>query len=225
MPRNRQASTSIFHCKKTLVSNSFRLIVSRNSKVRRRICPVEIRQRAPFGPGPDLTTGCRLGVSWLGGIGGEKNTHFRRLGSGMERAYSLSGAVCIAGTRPNQETPGHLYGLTNFGVNLTELDPGAVSALLHSHSKQDEFIFVLDGNPTLVVGDKEFDLSPGDCMGFKAGSGIAHQLINRSSSAVTYLEMGDRSESDRAEYPNDDLSAELQEDGSWVFLRKDGTAY
>jgi uncharacterized cupin superfamily protein len=120
---------------------------------------------------------------------------------------------------------GHLFGLTNFGVNLTELEPGAISALLHSHSAQDEFIFVLEGNPTLIVGGKEFQLAPEDCMGFKAGSGIAHQLINRSAHSISYLEVGDRSKNDRAEFPNDDINAELSKDGSWSFSHKDGTPY
>ncbi len=70
---------------------------------------------------------------------------------------------------------GDVFGLSNFGINLTQLEPGAVSALLHQHKTQDEFIFVLDGRPTLIVNDDEWELDPGDCMGFKAGSGKAHQ--------------------------------------------------
>src|SRR6478736_2455668 len=62
---------------------------------------------------------------------------------------------------------GDHFALTNFGVNLTQLAPGAVSALLHHHSRQDEFIYILSGTPTLVLDDKEFSLRPGDCCGFK----------------------------------------------------------
>jgi len=120
---------------------------------------------------------------------------------------------------------GDLFGLTNFGVNLTQLDPGAVSALLHFHSTQDELIFVLEGTPTLVAGEDEFKLAPGDCMGFKAGTGVAHQLANRSAESVTYLEIGDRSPNEETEYPNDDIKAELSPDGSWIFMHKDGTPY
>jgi uncharacterized cupin superfamily protein len=69
---------------------------------------------------------------------------------------------------------GEYFGLTNFGVNLTHLAPGAISALAHHHSKQDEFIFILEGTLTLVLGKEEFVLNPGDCYGFKAGTGIAH---------------------------------------------------
>lgn len=86
---------------------------------------------------------------------------------------------------------GEHFGLTNFGVNLTQLAPNAISALAHCHSKQEEFIFVLEGNPTLVLGDEAFVLKPGDCYGFKADTGIAHQLINRSDETVIYLEIGD----------------------------------
>lgn len=108
---------------------------------------------------------------------------------------------------------GEFFELTNFGINLTHLSPGAMSALAHSHSKQDEFIFVLEGTPTLVLGKEEFTLNPGDCYGFKSGMDIAHQLVNRSKENVTYLEIGDRIEGDEVEYPNDDLKATQLKNG------------
>jgi uncharacterized cupin superfamily protein len=120
---------------------------------------------------------------------------------------------------------GEFFELTNFGVNLTHLSPGAVSALAHSHSKQDEFIFVLDGTPTLILGAEEFTLNPGDCYGFKAGTGIAHQLINRSKETVTYLEIGDRTTGDKVEYPSDDLKATQLANGLWMLMHKDGRPY
>ena len=119
---------------------------------------------------------------------------------------------------------GAFFELTHLGVNLTHLLPGAVSALAHSHSKQDEFIFVLEGTPTLVLGEKEFTLNPGDCYGFKAGTGIAHQLVNRSQATVTYLEIGARTEGDEVDYPNDDLKA-TQVNGVWMLTHKDGRPY
>lgn len=120
---------------------------------------------------------------------------------------------------------GDLFGLQNFGVNLTRLAPGAVSALRHAHSRQDEFIYVLEGRPTLVNDAGETLLEPGMCAGFKAGTGDAHHLVNRSAQDVVYLEVGDRSAGDGAIYPDDDLRAALGEDGRWRFTRKDGTPY
>jgi uncharacterized cupin superfamily protein len=119
---------------------------------------------------------------------------------------------------------GDLFGLTNFGINLTRLEAGGVSALRHSHSRQDEFIYVLKGSPTLITDAGETVLEPGVCAGFKAGSGDAHQLVNRTSSEVLYLEVGDRTAGDSVTYPDDDLKAALA-DGKWRFTKKDGTPY
>jgi len=119
---------------------------------------------------------------------------------------------------------GDLFGLKNFGVNLTTLKPGAQSALLHRHSRQDEFIYVLSGHPTLVTDQGELALSPGMCAGFPA-QGIAHHLVNRTGAEATYLEIGDRSTGDEGTYPADDLKAVLAPDGTWSFTHKDGRAY
>jgi uncharacterized cupin superfamily protein len=119
---------------------------------------------------------------------------------------------------------GDLFGLKNFGVNLTKLAPGGESALMHRHSKQDEFIFVLKGEPTLVTDSGEVCLCPGKCAGFPAG-GIAHHLVNRSASDVLYLEVGDRTEGDKGYYPNDDITAEMDASGKWSFTHKDGRPY
>jgi len=120
---------------------------------------------------------------------------------------------------------GNFFGLTNFGVNLTKLSPGAVSALFHQHEKQDEFVYILEGTPTLFLGEEEFLLGPGDCIGFKAGSGVAHQLVNRSNEMITYIEIGDRTAGDEVEYPRDDIKAMLNESGAWVLTHKDGRPY
>lgn len=119
---------------------------------------------------------------------------------------------------------GDVFGLKNFGVNLTRLAPGGESALLHRHSKQDEFIYVLEGTPTLVTEAGEIELRPGICAGFPAG-GSAHQLVNRSTQDVIYLEIGDRVAGDEVEYPADDIKAALGPDGKWLFLHKDGRRY
>jgi uncharacterized cupin superfamily protein len=120
---------------------------------------------------------------------------------------------------------GDLFGLKNFGVNLTRLAPGAVSALRHAHSTQDEFIYILEGTPVLLSDAGETPLAPGMCAGFRAGSGDAHQLANRSDAAVVYLEIGDRSAGDRVVYPDDDLQAVLDVSGQWAFTHKDGRPY
>jgi uncharacterized cupin superfamily protein len=119
---------------------------------------------------------------------------------------------------------GDHFGLTRFGVNLTRLAPGAVSALRHAHALQDEFIYVLEGTPTLITDAGKTPLEPGLCAGFRAGSGDAHRLINQSDTEVVYLEIGDRTPGDQVIYPDDDLAAGLV-DGQWRFTRKDGTPY
>lgn len=119
---------------------------------------------------------------------------------------------------------GDLFGLTNFGVNLTTLAPGAASSLRHAHSLQDEFIFIVSGTPTLVTDEGRTLLSPGMCAGFKAGSGNAHQLLNESSEPVVVLEVGDRTDGDTATYPEADLMGR-QLDGQWSFFRKNGEAF
>ncbi|TCH98430.1 cupin domain-containing protein [Roseococcus sp. SYP-B2431] len=119
---------------------------------------------------------------------------------------------------------GDVFGLRNFGVNLTELAPGAASALHHTHSRQDEFIYVLEGRLVLVTGDgEETLLQPGDCAGFPAG-GPAHHLENRGTEAARYLESGDRTEGDEVSYPADDLIA-VNTGAGWRFRRKDGRSY
>jgi uncharacterized cupin superfamily protein len=119
---------------------------------------------------------------------------------------------------------GDLFGLTNFGVNLTRLAPGGESALLHRHSRQDEFVYILEGEPTLVTEAEEIALSPGMCAGFPA-QGIAHQLVNRTDRDVVYLEIGDRTAGDEGSYPRDDLKASLGADGKWIYTHRDGRPY
>jgi uncharacterized cupin superfamily protein len=119
---------------------------------------------------------------------------------------------------------GDLFRLTHFGVNLTRLAPNAVSALRHAHTKQDEFIYILQGRPTLRTDEGRTPLSPGMCAGFKAGTGNGHHLINETNEDVVYLEVGDRTPGDEGSYPDDDLKASLV-DGKWTFTHKDGTPY
>lgn len=119
---------------------------------------------------------------------------------------------------------GDVFELKNFGVNHTRLAPQAVSALRHAHTRQDEFIYILQGHPTLHTDEGRTPLSPGMCAGFKAGTGNGHCLINETAEDVVYLEVGDRSPGDEGSYPDDDLKAVLVQ-GTWVFAHRDGTPY
>lgn len=136
----------------------------------------------------------------------------------LKSAYPAPFAVRMTGRM--KRPLGDAVGLKAFGVNLTTLAPGAVSALHHRHSRQEEFIYVLEGRPTLVLDEHELELTPGMCAGFPAG-GAAHHLHNRSHVPAVYLEVGDRTPSDAVTYPRDDLEARMSPDG-WVFTRKDG---
>ena len=118
---------------------------------------------------------------------------------------------------------GDLFALANFGVNLTTLAPGAASALQHQHSKQDEFLYVVSGELTLVSGLDTYSMSAGMCVGFPA-SGASHHLENRSPNDASYIEIGDRSGGDEVSYPADDLAAERDGDG-WRFTHKNGEPY
>lgn len=120
---------------------------------------------------------------------------------------------------------GEAFGLQSFGVNLTRLSPGSVSALRHSHSRQDELVYVLAGRPTLLTDRGETLLAPGMCAGFAAGNGEAHHLVNLTDVDVLILEVGDRSPGDAVTYPDDDIQALLGADGRWRFAHKDGSPY
>jgi len=164
-------------------------------------------------------------------------TLFTNWMSEMSKLLAIVAAEAEPRTKPSNYPPvfaarmngrlkrplGDMFGLKNFGVNLTTLEPGAVSALQHRHSRQDEFVYVVEGSVTLVTSEGEIELMPGMCAGFPA-AGVSHHLENRTSAPVMYLEIGDRTEGDEATYPEDDLVA-LREEGMWRFVHKDGTPY
>jgi uncharacterized cupin superfamily protein len=119
---------------------------------------------------------------------------------------------------------GDALGLKNFGVNLTTIKPGAASALRHWHLKQDEFVYILEGELVLVTDIGEQRLTAGMAAGFPAGNADGHHLVNRSDRDAVYLEVGDRSAGDGASYPDNDLVARAVP-GGWQFTHKDGTPY
>ena len=125
----------------------------------------------------------------------------------------------------SRQRVGNAAGLKNFGVNLTTLAPGAQSALRHWHSAQDEFVYILQGEAVLVTDAGEQTLGAGEMAGFAAGVENGHHLINRSAAPVAYLEIGDRTAPDQAEYPDQDLRCVPTPNGQRQFVHKDGSAY
>src|ERR1700740_501747 len=119
---------------------------------------------------------------------------------------------------------GSVAGLTQFGVNLTRLKPGAASALRHWHEHEDEFVYVLDGEIALIEDNGETILKPGDCAGFKAGVANGHHLVNKSQRDALYLEVGTRAKRERAHYPDIDLVYEKEESG-FRFSRRSREPY
>jgi uncharacterized cupin superfamily protein len=119
---------------------------------------------------------------------------------------------------------GDVAGLTQFGVNRTLLKPGAASALRHWHDTEDEFVYVLEGELTLIENEGATLLKAGDAAGFKAGVPNGHHLVNRSGRDAVYLEIGTRVAHGGAVYPDDDLAL-TREGGKLHFTRKSGEPY
>jgi uncharacterized cupin superfamily protein len=118
---------------------------------------------------------------------------------------------------------GDAAGLSDFGVNLLRLPPGAWSSQRHWHSAEDEFVYVLEGDLVLVTDAGEEILRPGDCAGFKAGIHDGHHLQNRGDRDAVLLEVGSRKiEDDEGDYPDIDLRF-LK--GGGGYAHKDGTPY
>lgn len=115
-------------------------------------------------------------------------------------------------------------GLSQFGVNLTTLKPGAASSLRHWHEKEDELVYVLEGEVVLIEDEGETILKPGDAAAFKANSRNGHQLINKSSNDAVYLEIGTRSKYERVEYSDVDMLV-ISDDDSARYTHKDGKPY
>ena len=120
---------------------------------------------------------------------------------------------------------GAAAGLTNFGVNLCRIVPGGQSSYRHAHSLQDEFVWVLEGRPTLVTDAGEQLLDPGMCAGFAKGTGDGHHFLNRTETDVVLLVVGDRAPGDAVSYPDDDLHGRPNPDGGYTFTHKDGSPW
>lgn len=114
--------------------------------------------------------------------------------------------------------------LTQFGVNLVTLAPGAWSSQRHWHENEDEFVYVLDGEVTLVTDEGETVLRPGMAAGFPAGKADGHHLINRGNAPARYLEAGTRAPTEVAHYSDIDMMGRKR-DGKFVFMHKNGEPY
>lgn len=119
---------------------------------------------------------------------------------------------------------GDLAGLTQFGVNLTRLKPGAASAHRHWHETEDEFVYILEGEAALIDDHGEHPLKAGECAGFKANDGNGHYLVNKSERDVLYIEVGTRSATDRYHYPDVDLAGEKTASGTRFWAKSKGPA-
>lgn len=120
--------------------------------------------------------------------------------------------------------------LTQFGVNLVTLPPGAWSSQRHWHTREDEFLYMLSGELVLVEDDGETVLKPGDCAGWKAGVENGHHLINKSARDAVCLVVGTRDDDDTGDYPDIDMRFErspYDDKGGpgGGFTHKDGTPY
>jgi uncharacterized cupin superfamily protein len=119
---------------------------------------------------------------------------------------------------------GNVFDLTQFGVNLTTLAPGAWSAHRHWHDNEDEFVFVVEGEITLIDDAGEHLLKPGMCAGFKAGVANGHHLVNKTKTPVTYLEIGSRAPREQAHYSDVDMLY-VRDGTSITVTRKSGEPF
>lgn len=139
-----------------------------------------------------------------------------RKGSGYPRPFDQP---CLERIR---QRLGNAGGLTDFGVNLMRVPPGAWSSQRHWHSHEDEFVYILEGEMVLVEDQGETLLRAGDCAAFPKNSGNGHHMINRSDKMAVYLEVGSRSPNDVTLCSDVDMMSRAS-DGR--FTRKDGTPY
>ncbi len=116
-------------------------------------------------------------------------------------------------------------GLKNYGVILTRIVPGGQSSYRHAHTRQDEFVYVLEGPVTLETISGKQVLDSGMCAGFPAGTGDAHRFVNHTDKDVLLLVVGDRSQGDEVSYPDVDMKGAYGADGKFRFTRKDGTPF
>jgi uncharacterized cupin superfamily protein len=119
---------------------------------------------------------------------------------------------------------GDLAGLTQFGVNIVVLEPGARASMRHWHEKEDEFLIVLEGELLLVDEAGEHPMRPGDCAAFKAGEADGHHMVNRSEAEARFLVVGSKAADEVAHYPDHGLKL-VMEGGKPMFFHEDGRPF
>lgn len=139
-----------------------------------------------------------------------------RVGCGYPAPFAECAAARV------KKALGRAGGLSDFGVNITHLPPGAWSSQRHWHSDEDEFVYVLSGELTLVTDAGEQKLSAHECAAFPKNRRDGHHLVNHSSEMASYLEVGSRSTRDQCHYPDIDLHKDAAMDG---YTYKDGAPY
>ena len=120
---------------------------------------------------------------------------------------------------------GEFGGIKNYGVNWVRVEPGGQSSARHSHTKQDEFVYIIEGEFVLVTDAGNETVGPGMCIAFPAGSGNGHHFLNLTDRDATFMVIGDRSAGDEVIYPDLDLHLGIGSDGQRGFLHKNGVPY
>ncbi len=119
---------------------------------------------------------------------------------------------------------GDAGGLTQFGVNLVTLAPGAMSSLRHWHLAEDEFVMITSGTCTMITNAGNTQMQTGDCAAFPANTADGHHFINHTATPATFLVVGSKAPREIATYSDVDLVVTIQA-GKAIFTHKDGTPY
>jgi uncharacterized cupin superfamily protein len=140
----------------------------------------------------------------------------------VKTGSSYPGKLAEAVKGRSAQALGDAGGLTQYGVNLVRLEPGAASSLRHYHMQQDEFVLITEGVCTLVDDHGAHEMRPGDCATFPAGDENGHHFINQSDAEAAFLVVGTRTETETGYYSDIDMMVTLGKTG-FSYTRKDGS--
>ena len=108
---------------------------------------------------------------------------------------------------------GRAFGLTKLGIHHERLPPGRRTSFPHAESAEEEFVYVIEGEPNVWLDGYLHRLKPGDAVGFPAATGIAHTFLNNTDAEVRLLVVGERSKPEnRIFYPRNPDRRLLRED-------------